>query len=178
MGLYTVIDKVPELPYFTLALFFIITNPAEISLHVIAWTFFYMLVSLIIGISLKYALKTRRPARYECLPLAKYDIPSLHSMIAAGAIPYSYHIRPEYAYVMAPLSLLYMHSRLRISCHTLKAVLSGAALGLLLGSLFGSAVWQVDLNGYEGLFTLAFFTIPLSMTVFRIEYIRKSLSKG
>jgi len=176
MFLYRLIDSVPEMPYFLLAGVYVLFNPLGSALHVLAVTFFYMLTSLTVGLVLKALFKTVRPVRYACIPMARYDVPSLHTIIAVGGVPYVYFINPAYCLITIPLALLYMYSRVKMSFHTERAVIVGALIGLVIGSLFGLSLWRVDLSGYEGLFAFLFFLFPVSATLYRLRFIGVSVA--
>ena len=82
-----IIDKIPEMPYFLLALVYVAINPDVSYLtHVFSTAFFYLTISLTAGMTLKLLLKTKRPTDYSSHMLLKYGFPSLHSLISIGAI--------------------------------------------------------------------------------------------
>jgi hypothetical protein len=176
MFIYRVIDCVPEMPYFLLALVYMMFNPFSVAVHVLAVTFFYMLTSLTLGLVLKAILKTARPVKYACIPMARYDVPSLHTIIAVGGVPFTYFINPAYCLITIPLALLYMYSRVKMSLHTVRAVYVGALVGLFVGAVFGFSLWRVDIRSYEGVFAFLFFVIPLSSTIYRLKYIGFSVA--
>jgi len=172
MNLYYVIDRVPEFPYFVLALAFVFTNPPEASLHVFSVAFIFMVASIFLGLSIKVLFKTKRPVNYPCVPIARYDIPSLHTLISVGAVAFTYFVNPLYAFILAPVGVFYMYSRVRLCVHTKKAVYVGALVGLVMGVFFGMSLHVLSFPGYEHLLTAFFFLTPVSATVFRLRYLR------
>jgi membrane-associated phospholipid phosphatase len=172
MRLYVLIDRVPELPYFVLALFYALSNPLEDSLHVFSVAFLYLSASLAVGLLLKAALKTKRPVDYACIPVAKYDVPSLHTMVSVGAVAFIYFVEPIYSLIMAPVGILYMYSRVKLCFHTKTAVYVGAAVGVAMGAAFGTLLSSVSLRGFEAIACALFFLVPVSATVFRLRYMR------
>ncbi len=172
MNIYYVIDRVPELPYFILALVYVASTPTDFTRPVFAVAGLFLVSSLAVGITLKAVLRTERPVEYHCIPAVKYDIPSLHTLLSIGAIVFIYFVEPVYSLVMAPVGVLYMYSRLKLGLHTRKAVYVGAVVGALLGAVFGSLVKMVDLREYEMVLATLFFLIPLAATLFRLKYLR------
>ncbi|MFH1054906.1 MAG: hypothetical protein V1744_02295 [Candidatus Altiarchaeota archaeon] len=173
MNVYQVIDRFPEFPYFVLAVVFISLNPVDVSLHVLAVSFLFMVSSLIVGIVLKFILKTNRPTGYKCIILARYDVPSLHSLLSVGGAVFVYFVSPIYCVFAVPLAILYMHSRIKLCLHTTEAVVAGAIIGFLMGVLFGLILWSVDLDGFELILSLLFFFIPVFVTIFDLRYFKQ-----
>jgi len=171
MRLYYLIDRVPELPYFIFALIFVLYTPVEVAKQVFAVSCLFMVSGIIVGVSLKVLLKTKRPCEYHCIPYVKYDVPSLHTLLSIGAIAYICFINVKYCVFAIPMGYTYMISRLRLGLHTKKAVYVGAAVGLLMGSLFGYLLWRIDFHGFEYPMSVLFFLIPVSATLFRLKYL-------
>ncbi|MBD3387969.1 MAG: phosphatase PAP2 family protein [Candidatus Altiarchaeales archaeon] len=171
MKLYILIDRIPELPYFILSLLFLFTNPMPVSRQVFSSAFMYLLAAIGLGLLLKCLLRTERPREYHCIPIARYDIPSLHTMVSVGAVAFVYFADPVYAIVLAPVSVLYMVSRLKLGLHTRNAVFAGALLGLLVGLSCGSMMWTLDFKGLEPFLSSMFFITPPAATMFRLKYL-------
>ena len=174
MKAYQLIDSLPELPYIILALAYIALYPLERSLHVLATAFIFLLTGLVIGLALKRMIRSERPKKYKGIPIAEYDIPSLHTLLSIGAIAFVYQIERQYTIIFIPLGLIYMVSRVGLGVHTKSAVIFGAAIGMLLGSFFGVAIDGIDYKGLEGLFTILFFLTPVTATFFRKKFIKES----
>lgn len=168
MDAYELIDRVPELPYFALALVYAFNTPVEVARHVFAVAFCFLSASVFVGVLLKCTLKTERPVKYHCLPAVKYDIPSLHTQVSVGAVVFVYFVDPRYCLVLAPIGALYMVSRVKLGLHTRSAVYCGALIGLVMGYLAGQLLGRVDFGGYDLLLSAAFFATPLSATAFRL----------
>jgi len=173
MRLYYLIDRIPELPYFALAFFYMSYTPPARSMHVFAVAFFYLLTSIALGVALKALLKTERPCEYHCIPAVRYDVPSLHTFISVGAASFVYFVDPLYCLIMVPLGLLYMHSRLKLGLHTKNAVYAGAVLGALTGLFYGLMLYKVSFGGLEPVYAFLFFLTPVSATLFRFRYLRQ-----
>jgi membrane-associated phospholipid phosphatase len=171
MRIYYLIDRIPELPYFMLALFYMSYTPPERFMHVFAIAFFYLITSISLGITVKALLRTERPCDYHCIPAVRYDIPSLHTMISAGAVVVIYFIEPLYCLIMAPLGVLYMYSRLKLGLHSKNAVYAGAALGVLTGLFYGLMADKISFGGLESVYAVSFFILPICATIFRLRYL-------
>jgi len=166
---YCLIDSVPELPYFFLAMLFVFTETADKARHVLALLLIYVSVGLAVGIAMKCLLKTERPKERYRIYVIGYDIPSLHTVIAVGLVFFAYFLNPVYSLLLAPVALLYMHSRICLGYHTKTAVVVGAITGAVVGSAAGSLLWKIDIpEGIETLFIILVLTIPLLATYLRI----------
>ncbi|MBU0762855.1 MAG: hypothetical protein KKD39_07495 [Candidatus Altiarchaeota archaeon] len=175
MILYKLIDRVPEMPYFMMALAYSHLE-VEKALHTFSASFLFLLLSILVGLFLKTLLKTKRPVEYPCIPVARYDIPSLHTLISVGAIPLIYFLDSKYAFFFVPLALVYMYSRLKLGFHSKKAVYLGALAGLVVGVVSGFVLSKMVFGLNESIFlTVSFFMLPLAATVFRLKYIRLSV---
>jgi hypothetical protein len=71
-----------------------------------------------------------------------------------------------------------MHSRISLGIHTKKAVGIGAAMGLVLGLLFGMNLQSWDFGSYEPIFAASFFCIPAMGAVFNTKSKKSCISEG
>lgn len=170
------IDRYPEVPFFLLTLIYVLTTPPDRASHVIAFSSLYMVFAVLLGFLLKYALHTARPRKYDAIPWARYDIPSMHSMISAGATFYLMVVKPTYLVFLIPLTYMYMQSRIRLRVHTKKAIYVGFILGSPIGLSFGLLVDKVSLTGFEMPLILVFFVLPAALTAIQRRYYFKSES--
>lgn len=170
--LYWIIDKVPELPYFILALMYSLYTPRETAIHVFSTAFVLLATALTGGSILKVMFKTVRPKPLYDIAILKYDFPSLHSMVSIGAIAYVYFIEPKITLILIPIGFLYLYSRIKLGAHTVLGVLSGAAIGFFLGLISGMFLLEIHLHPtIERCFTLLFFIIPVIATILRIKIV-------
>ncbi len=172
MRLYNLIDRLPEFPYFLLALFYVLTTPVDVARQVLSAAFCYMVFAISVGLAIKLALKTPRPREYRCIPIAKYDIPSLHTLVSVGSIVFIYFINPLYAVVFTPVGVLYMYSRIKLGIHTKKAVIYGALIGVVIGFFFGTIITEIDLGPLRVPAAILFFAIPVCASLYRLKYLR------
>lgn len=174
LKLCRLVDLVPELPYFILALGYVWTKPRELALHVFSASFMFLFFSLAIGTTLKLVFHRSRPMPRYTNILLKYDFPSLHSLVSIGAIVFVYFIEPLYSIALVPMGAIYVYSRVRIGAHHWSAVLGGAALGLVIGLTAGEYFVGVDLSERTRLlFTGMFFVIPAVATIYRLRAYHK-----
>jgi membrane-associated phospholipid phosphatase len=169
--LYRLIDKVPEFPFFIVAFFYMATVPIAVYAHVFSTAFLLLAGSLIIGMAVKLAAKTKRPQELTSCVLFKYGFPSLHAMISVGAVSFIYFISPLIALLLAPVGLLFMVSRVELHYHTRKDVWGGAAIGLVLGVITGKWFLGVYLpSAVEYVFAALFFIMPAVFSIFRVKH--------
>ncbi len=165
---YVLIDKVPEFPYFILSSFFVFSMPIEVSRHVFAIAFLYMISSIFLGLAMKMVLKTKRPKPYGKIEPFCFDIPSLHTMVSIGAVAYVFFVDLYYSIVLFPICILYFISRLRLGYHTVNAVLIGAVSGVLVGCFFGLLLDTIFFDMMiESFLSVLFFIIPVFASLFR-----------
>lgn len=160
MDLDTIIERYPELPYFTLAAYFLAMEGAQNSLRVFSFGFIFISVGMTVGLILKGILRTERPVDYGCFPCAEYDIPSLHTLLSCGAVTYMYFINPIYTLILTPLAIAYMISRVRTRLHTRLAIITGAVIGAPIGAMVGRSMAVSSLQGLEVPLTVMFFFTP------------------
>ncbi|HHQ45306.1 MAG TPA: phosphatase PAP2 family protein [Candidatus Altiarchaeales archaeon] len=159
--IFFAIDRFPEAPFYVLAVAYLLKNPFT-SIHVFSVAFQYIILSLALGLMLKAVFKDKRPGEYTTLPLVRYDTPSLHTLVSAGATVYAYIINPVLGFILAPFALLYMYSRLHLKVHSGKAVVVGAVAGVLLGFFAGTILLEYRLPYVLDylLFSAFFFITP------------------
>lgn len=166
------IDKIPEFPYFILALTYTLYHPEKpLITHIFSTAFIFMILTLTVGAALKVMFKTKRPKNHYRMPILKYDFPSLHSLISIGAIAFLYYVDWKYSLIMIPFGLAYIYSRLRLGVHTIEGILGGVAIGLLIG-VFSGAYLLKNLHlsqNLEELFTILFYILPALATVLRLK---------
>jgi membrane-associated phospholipid phosphatase len=173
-NIYCLIDSVPELPYFILALAFVFTETVDKARHVLAVVFIYVILALAAGILVKYISRSERPKERYRMFLIEYDVPSLHTLIAVGLVFFAYFINPLYSLLLTPIGLLYMRSRVCLGFHTKKAVVVGAWIGALVGFATGYLLWKITLSEWvELLFVILVLIIPLFATYLRIVNYRR-----
>lgn len=168
------IDRSPELPYFILAVIYLLGRADAMSVHVFSTIFLFIMTSLALGLFLKAVFKTKRPRRCYNLPALRYDFPSLHSMISIGTIVLVYFVDASYSVVLVPVGLFYLYSRIKLKAHSLTGVFGGALLGAFTGFLYGILLPALRLpEGVELLFAVLLFCTPLLTTIFRMKYSRR-----
>jgi membrane-associated phospholipid phosphatase len=168
---FYLVDKVPELPYFIVAVCLILVDPARDYLHFFSASFVFMAAALAIGISIKVCFKSKRPKVYNSkLILFRYGFPSLHTTISVGALALVYFISPWLSLILLPVGLLYIHARLSGGYHTKSDVLGGIFLGLFLGALVGYSMDRIHFpERIEQIFAVLFFVIPAVCSFARIK---------
>lgn len=166
-------DKIPEIPYFLVALFFVLADAKREYIHIFSMGFVFMGCALIVGVSLKMLLKTERPNPYKSrYRIFRYGFPSLHTMISIGAISFVYHIDPLLSLVLAPVGVFYIHTRISGGYHTKEDVLGGMILGVVIGAFTGSLIDELFFPAkLEFLSALLLFAIPVATSVARIKEI-------
>jgi membrane-associated phospholipid phosphatase len=170
-NIHLLIDRTPELPYFILAVIYLLGRTDAQSVHVFSMVFLFVMTSLALGLLLKALFKTKRPKRHYDLPALRYDFPSLHSMISIGTIVFVYYVDPSYSLVLVPVGLFYLYSRVKLKAHSVGGCFGGAFIGAALGFLFGSLLDRAYLpEGVEMLLAVLLFCTPLLTTVFRMKY--------
>jgi membrane-associated phospholipid phosphatase len=170
-NIHTLIDRSPELPYFILAVIYLLgtTNPEV--MHIFSVAFIFVVTSLASGLFLKSFFKTKRPIKHYDLPSLRYDFPSLHSMISIGTIVFVYYVAPAYSLLLTPVGLFYLYSRLKLKAHSVKGVVGGALLGIMLGYLFGRFMHDITIPEYLDMaFAVMLFCIPVFSALFRRKY--------
>jgi hypothetical protein len=177
MDVWSIIDRVPELPYFLVGFMYLQSEGYQ-ALNAFSSAFIFLTVCILSGLFLKATLKTTRPIPYPGLSFARYDVPSLHTMVSLGAVPFIYFIEPRYILLFLGISVVYMYSRVKLGFHTKKAVYVGAVMGILVGAATGHTLSDASFHpSVSGLLTFLFFMVPLSATVFRQSYISKIKKK-
>jgi membrane-associated phospholipid phosphatase len=165
---YYIIERVPEFPYFVFASYYVFTTPLDASRHVFSIGLIYMTFSIFVGLFLKYLLKTKRPKPYSKVNPFCFDVPSLHTMLAFGAVSFTYFVDVSYSIIFVPVSVLYFYSRLKLGFHTKTAIVVGAVVGLLLGVAVGLLLDRVYFSsGVETIMSILFFSLPVLASVFR-----------
>ncbi|MFH1788659.1 MAG: phosphatase PAP2 family protein [Candidatus Altiarchaeota archaeon] len=166
-------DKIPELPYFLVALLFVLADAKVEYIHVFSTAFIFLSLALAIGVCLKLLLKTRRPKPYKSrYEIFRYGFPSLHTMISIGALAFVYYIDPLLSLVLAPVGVFYIYARISGGFHTRGDVLGGMIVGVVIGAFSGSLIDELFLPGrVEFLFAFLFFAVPTLTSVARIKEI-------
>ena len=164
-------DKVPELPYFVVAVVLVAARPWLDFVHIFSMGFLFLMASLVAGAYLKLAFKTDRPTPYQSrYRTFKYGFPSLHSMISIGAIVFAYFVYPTLSVILAPVGVFYIYARISGGYHTMQDVVGGAVIGALLGWVIGSRISAVYLpETLETAFACLFFIIPITASIARIK---------
>ncbi len=171
MDVYKLIDRVPEMPYFLMALAYAVIEP-ERATQVFPSAFVFLAVTITVGLLMKASLKTQRPVVYPGIPIAKYDVPSLHTAISVGAVSFIYFMEPVFTIVFTPIAFVYMYSRIRLGFHTRLAVYTGVVVGFLAGSAVGYGLSGHVFSAFESFaLSIMFFLVPVSATVFRLRYL-------
>jgi len=167
---YVFIDKFPEMPYFFLAFIYVVLNPLVDYWHFFSVGFLFLSAGLSIGVLLKLIFRTKRPRSHYTFIVLRYGFPSLHSLISVGAVFYVYFVSPILSFILAPVGVLYICSRIKLGYHTKTDVLGGAVLGLFLGCFFGLyGLGIVFPTNVKYFLTLLFFLLPLSATMLRFR---------
>jgi len=163
------IDKIPEFPYFLLAMGYVFTTPRDLSIHVFSTASIFIILTLIVGLTLKFIFKQKRPRGHYDIPVLKYDFPSLHSMVSIGATVYIYFVSPLFSLILVPMGIIYLYSRIRLKVHSVNGVIGGAIIGIFIG-LFTGAFIRREYLPYEIELVLAifFFIFPILLSIFRI----------
>lgn len=169
IGLCRIIDTVPAIPYLIIAAAFVLLNAHRLNYvaHVLAIGFIFVTVSVLVAIILKLIFKTeRRMPRYSNTVI-RYGFPSIHALTSAGAVAFVYFVDPMMVLLFAPLSVLYIYSRLKLRVHNEVDVIGGLIVGLILGLIFGAYVLPTLYLGeiIEGALAALFFIVPLIVTV-------------
>ena len=164
-------DKVPELPYFIIALYFVLANTDSGFIHFFSAAFWFMMLTLLVGVGLKLCFRTQRPKPYHSrYVLFRYGFPSLHSMISIGALAFVYHIDPFLSLLLLPIGVFYIYARIHGGFHTREDVLGGVIIGVALGSLTGSLIGNVFFPAEaEFLFAFLLFVIPVTASIARVK---------
>ncbi len=174
--IHNIIDKVPELPYFIVAMVVVLNNPDSGYIHVFSTAFLFMLLSLSVGTALKFIFKTKRPTNtynYYAIPVWGHEFPSLHSMISIGAIAFVYFVDKWIALILVPVGLFYLYSRVAIKVHRVISVISGAIIGLITGIISGHYLLNYHFSSnLELSFMVLFFVIPPMCSFCRIRYLK------
>jgi membrane-associated phospholipid phosphatase len=180
-GIYTFIDKTPEIPFLFLALAYsayIYPDIKKIA-FVFSSSLIFILLALILGILLKAIFKTRRKVPYLSSSVLRYGFPSLHSLTSIGTISFVYFI-PEIGLLLSlallPLGFLYIYSRLKLGVHSMLDVVGGAIIGSILGFLSGYFFLKMKIlplsYDMQLIFATLFFILPLFSIWYRIEKLR------
>ncbi len=141
-GLFMVVDVVPALPYLLVGLAYIFMNQDNLSqvIHVFSTAFMFSVVAVITGLFIKIIAKTDRKMPRYGSSIVRYGFPSIHALGSAGAAAFAYFVDPMFALVLAPLSLLYVYSRLALGVHSETDIFGGVIIGVIVGVFFGSLV--------------------------------------
>ena len=168
---YKILDRIPELPFFFVALAYIIFVPRTDYIHIFSTAFVFLAASLLFGCTLKLTFKTKRPKELTPIIFFKYGFPSLHAMTSVGAIGFVYFISPPLAILLSPVGLIFMASRVELHYHTRRDVWGGAAIGLLLGAAAGRYGLGIHFPpNLEFAFAVLFFTTPVVFSFFRVKH--------
>ncbi len=165
------VDKVPEIPYFILALALIFKNPYGSLGHYFSGAFIFLVVTLVMGVILKLTFRTSRPKQYKSrFGLFKYGFPSLHTMISVGALSFVYFINPWLTLILLPVGLFYVYARIIERYHTKIDVVGGALIGIATGIVIGYNMEYFALPAdIEFIFSTLFFTIPVAASYGRVR---------
>jgi membrane-associated phospholipid phosphatase len=173
-NIHMLIDRSPELPYFILAVAYLLCEGTPKTVHIFAIAYVFLITAITIGLLLKTAFKTKRPKKHYNLPALRYDFPSLHSMVSAGTVIFAYYVNPVFAVILVPISLFYLYSRLKLKAHSIAGVLGGALIGIALGFAFGIMLGIIHFPEIlELAFAIMFFCTPLLTTLFRMKYSKR-----
>ena len=173
------IDKIPEFPYFLLAMGYALTIPRDLAIHVFSTAFIFIVMTIAVGLILKSIFKQKRPREHYDIPVLKYDFPSLHSMVSIGATVYVYFVSPLSSVLLCPMGLIYLYSRVRLRVHSVKGVIGGALIGIIMGLMTGTFILGVYLPyNVELILAIFFFIFPVILSIFRITFKSKIDKNG
>lgn len=164
-------DKIPEVPYFVVAVVFVLTADRGDFVHLFSSSFVFLAASLSVGVVLKLYFHTARPSPYKSrLSLFRYGFPSLHSITSVGAVVFVYFIDPRLSFVLLPVCLFYIYSRLVGKYHTRLDVVGGSVIGVILGFVFGSNIEYIIFPyRIEVFFSMLLFFLPAVCSVCRLH---------
>lgn len=175
--LHHIINKYPELFYLLLVALYIgynIGKPEGLP-HIFSSAFIFTVICGVVGTLLKASFKTERTAPYYGVSIFRYGFPSMHSMVAVGAVGFVYFIEPIghlLSVVLIPVALVYGYSRVRIGAHTVADVVGGGIIGLIIGILSGMYLLDTHLpDSVEMILTALFLLTPFISLIIRSKYI-------
>ena len=172
-GIYSFIDTYPAIPYLGLALGYVLLKWPDLShlAHMFSSIFFFFWISIIVGLFLKWIFKTERKVPRYAGSVVKYGFPSIHSMMAVGAVFFISFVDPILTIILIPLGLLYVYSRIVIGVHSVTDVVGGAIIGAIIAIFCGFFIYNGVYLPFEieAILSILFFISPIIVMFYELS---------